>query len=74
MLFRSAAEYSVPVSDVEQISDAQSAAMVEGFHAFAKGGAVFTLLTTVLFVAGQRRHRRDTLRFAEVTPGAPGDR
>ena len=55
-----AAQYSVPVADVDQISEAQAVAMVDGFHAFALASAACTALALAVFVGARHRDRPRT--------------
>lgn len=55
-----AAQYSVPVAEVDQISEAQAVAMVDGFHAFALAGAASTAFALAVFVGARRRDRLHT--------------
>ena len=57
-----AADYSVPVQEVDQISDAQRIAMVDGLHAQGQWGAAFIGVAAVIFLLGRRRQERATAR------------
>jgi len=59
-----AANYSVPLREVEQIADAQRAAMTDGLRAHGLSGAAFTGVCLGIFVWARRRqegadHRED---------------
>lgn len=59
-----ASDYAVPVQEVDQISDAQRIAMVDGLHAQGAAGAAFISVGAVIFLVGRRR--QDRTRRAEV--------
>ena len=61
-----AANYAVPVQQVEQIADAQRDAMVDGLRAHGVSGAAFTGVCLVIFVWSRRRHAHGSV------PAAPG--
>ena len=59
-----ASDYSVPVQQVDEITEAQRVAMVDGLHAQGAAGAAFISVAAVIFLVGRRR--QDRARQAEV--------
>ena len=53
-----ASDYAVPVSQVDQITSDQTAAMVDGLHAQAVTGAGVAGVAAVVFLVGRRRQER----------------
>jgi hypothetical protein len=53
-----AADYAVPVQEVDEISDDQRAAMVDGLHAQGVAGSAIILASAVIFFVGRRRQAR----------------
>jgi hypothetical protein len=48
----------VPLAEVDEISDAQQAAMIDGLHAQGVAAAVTTAAAAVMFLLGRRRQER----------------
>jgi hypothetical protein len=53
-----ASQYAVPLAEVDEISDAQQAAMIDGLHAQGVAAAVTTAAAAVMFLLGRRRQER----------------
>lgn len=47
--------YSVPLSQVQEVDEAQKAAMIDGLHAQGYAGAAFIALAALVFLLGRRR-------------------
>ena len=62
-----AANYAVPVQQVEQIAEAQQEAMVNGLRMHGLSGAAFTGVCLVIFLWSRRRQTHDSV------PAAAGD-
>ena len=52
------ANYSVPLREVEEIADAQRAAMTDGLRAHGLSGAAFTVVCLMIFYWSQRRQEK----------------
>lgn len=61
---QTAANYAVPVQQVEQIADDQRDAMVDGLRAHGLTGAAFTGACLVLFVWSRRRYAHESVPSA----------
>ena len=59
-----AANYAVPVQQVEQIAAAQREAMVDGLRMHGVSGAAFTGVCLVISVWSRRRHTHDSVPAA----------
>ena len=57
--------YTVPVSDVNDIDQAQKSAMVDGLHAFGASGALFIAVAAATFWLGRRRQVRGARSVAQ---------
>ncbi|MEZ5186535.1 MAG: MFS transporter [Candidatus Nanopelagicales bacterium] len=56
-----AANYAVPLQQVEQIADAQREAMIDGLRAHGVSGAAFTGVCLVIFVWSRRKQEQDSV-------------